>query len=40
LIAGRSDNLKITLPEDLVIAESILARNSDTAITRAIRETI
>jgi 2-C-methyl-D-erythritol 4-phosphate cytidylyltransferase len=39
LIAGRSDNLKITLPEDLAIAESILARNSDTAITRAIRET-
>jgi 2-C-methyl-D-erythritol 4-phosphate cytidylyltransferase len=34
LIAGRSDNIKITLPEDLALAEKILAsRSADAAIT-------
>jgi 2-C-methyl-D-erythritol 4-phosphate cytidylyltransferase len=38
LIAGRSDNLKITVPEDLVLAESVLAgRNSNSSKTRETR---
>ena len=42
LIAGRSDNLKITMPEDLNIAESILAARNldDTSRVAVIRDTI
>jgi 2-C-methyl-D-erythritol 4-phosphate cytidylyltransferase len=40
LIAGRSDNLKITVPADLALAESVLAsRNSHSNPTSPTRET-
>lgn len=38
LVTGRSDNIKITVPEDLILAESILAgRNSNSHQTRDTR---